>query len=50
MKGMTSAEVLRAVTEESTIRKIRIMALEAQKSGKSFEDFIKELEVLENRK
>ena len=45
MKGMTSAEVLRAVTEESTIREIYIMALEAEKTGKSLEDFVKELRV-----
>ncbi len=49
MKGMTSAEVLRAVTEESTIREIYIMALEAEKAGKSLKDFVKELEARLNK-
>ncbi len=45
MKGMTSAEVIEKITREKTIAEIYIMALEAEKTGKSLEDFVKELRV-----
>ena len=48
MKGMTSAEVIKAVTEQSTTRKIYMMAIKAKESGKTFEEFITELETLAN--
>ena len=43
MKGMTSAEVIEKIASEKTIAEIYIMAIEAEKSGKSLAEFAEEL-------
>ena len=50
MKGMTPTEIAVEYAKADLKKEIYIKALEAQKSGKSFEDFIKELEALATNK
>ncbi len=50
MKNMTPTEIAVEYAKADLKKEIYIKALEAQKAGKSFEDFIKELEALATSK
>mgnify|MGYP007121847522 CR=1 FL=1 len=50
MKGMTPTEIAVEYAKADLKKEIYIKAIEAQKAGKSFEDFIKELEALATNK
>lgn len=50
MKGMTPTEIAVKYAKDALRKEIYIKALEAKKAGKTFEEFIAELEALANNR